>query len=109
MKPRSMKRREVIALTIDGKSAYFAKPGRWDASWYTRDINQAKVWRHPDMAQATIGSYGVAWKTFQPRVIDPRTVAGYRDVPTAAEKRQRATDDQRARIAKLMGGKVVQS
>lgn len=87
MRQRYMKRREVIALDIDGKVAYY-QPRRWDAGWYTRDINEAKVFRHPGLARQTIDvTYASQWDTFNPRVIDPRTVAGYIDKPTAAEKR----------------------
>jgi hypothetical protein len=90
MKPmrRFMKRREVIALDIGGKVAYF-QPRRWDGGWYTRDINEAKVFRHPGYASDVIHGFRSSWENFNPRVISPRDVKGYVDKPTAAEKRAR--------------------
>jgi len=89
MRQRYMRRREVIALDIGGSVAYF-QPRRWDAGWYTREINEAKVFRHPGLAKQIINvTYGSQWAGFNPRVIDPRTVPGYVDKPTRAERRAR--------------------
>ena len=85
-----MKRREVIALDniVPGKVTYFAACLQWDAAWHSPEINRAKVFRHPGLASATIDARGAAWLFYNPRIVDPRTVAGYKDKPSAAEKRQ---------------------
>lgn len=36
----------VVVLTIDGRPAYVCDPGKsWDASWHTRYLTQAKIWK----------------------------------------------------------------
>lgn len=107
MKPRLMQRREVIALdlpTLPGKVAYFAKKLQWDASWYTTDINKAKVYRHPDLASNTIRMMGESWKSCNPRIVNPRSIEDYVDIPTKAAKRQAADRAESKRIMdKLLG------
>ena len=95
--PRApMRRREVICLTMPdiAEPVYYAGPKHVPTgfsycgiAWLTKDINRAKVWRHPGQAQAVEFSNRAAWSAFSPRIIDPRTVAGYVDKPSRTARR----------------------
>lgn len=109
MKPRLMHRREVIALdlpTLPGKVVYLAKKLRWDAAWYTEDINEAKVFRHPGLSKSYILAMGESWKKLNPRIVDPRKVEGYVDVPTRAAKRQVEQQRKDAELEARLRGKT---
>jgi hypothetical protein len=90
---RPMSRREVIVLTLDtGDIVYFAAKVDRFGSWHTPDINRAKVYRHPMYAQSVISGRRMAWATLNPRIVDPRGIAGYVDKPMAAGRRQTRID-----------------
>lgn len=91
MRPRLMQGRDVIAVDLPdspGEVRYVGKKTRHGAPDYTSDINEAKVWRHPGVAQGIL--QGRNWPDgYNPRIVDPRKVAGYVDKPTAAARRQK--------------------
>lgn len=94
-----MRRREVIVLTMPGiaEPVYYAGPkcaptcfSYLGAAWLTKDINRAKVWRHPGQAQAVLMGHQMTLAAFEPRIISPRTVAGYVDKPSRTARRNEA-------------------
>lgn len=100
---KPMRRREVIALTMPdiAEPVYYAGPkyaptcfAYCGVSWLTKDINHAKVWRHPQQAQAVVMTKRETLAAFQPRILDPRTVVGYIDKPSRAARR---SDTRRSR------------
>jgi hypothetical protein len=91
-----MRRREIITLAMPDivEPVYFAGPKYVPTSfsycgiaWLTKDINRAKVWRHPNQALAVEFAHREAWAPFSPRIFDPRTVAGYVDKPSRVARR----------------------
>jgi len=87
---RRMHRRETVAFThpVTGKTVYLAARTQWDGSWYTSDINRAKIRREPGVAAQDLRYLPEVARDMKGRVIDARTVKGYVDKPSRADREE---------------------
>jgi hypothetical protein len=59
----------VIALTVQGTPAYYAREGaEWDGCWFTREIELARTYKRAGNARAVVNSFGQVWADYNPTV-----------------------------------------